>query len=73
MITRTTTEARVGHSHVVLDTALDDTIMHVTINGVTATFPTFPAGEHLDGEPDRQIEGYNTIRAMVEASKAAEL
>jgi hypothetical protein len=73
MITRVTTEARVGSSHVVIDASLDDSILHLTINGVTNTFPTFPSGELLDRDPDKQIEGFNTVRAILEASKAASL
>jgi hypothetical protein len=73
MITRVTTEARVGSSHVVLDANLDDSIIHLSINGVTSTFPTVPSGELLDRDPDKQIEGFNTVRAVLEATKAASL
>lgn len=73
MITRITTEARVGSSHVTLDGNLDDKVLHVTINGVSATFPTFPSGELLDRDPDPVVEGFNTIRSVLEAAKAASL
>jgi hypothetical protein len=73
MITRTTTDARVGVSHVLLDVNLDDTMIHITINGVSGSFPTVPSGELLDRDPDKQIEGFNTVRALLEASKAASL
>jgi hypothetical protein len=73
MIIRTTTDARVGVSHVLLDVNLDDSVLHITINGVTGTFPTYPTGELLDRDPDKQVEGFNTIRALLEAAKAASL
>jgi hypothetical protein len=73
MILRTTTDARVGVSHVLLDVNLDDGMLHLTINGVSAGFPTYPSADLLDHDPDKQIEGFNTIRALLEASKAASL
>ena len=73
MITRITTDARVGNSHVVVDSNLDDTIIHITINGVTGTFPTVASGELLGADPDKQVEGFNTIRSLLEAAKAASL
>jgi hypothetical protein len=73
MILRTTTDARVGVSHVLLDVNFDDSLIHVTINGVSGTFPTVPTGELLDRDPDKQVEGFNTVRALLEAAKAASL
>jgi hypothetical protein len=73
MILRITTDARVGISHALLDVNLDDGIIHLTINGVAGTYPIVPTGELLDRDPDKQVEGFNTIRALLEASKAASL
>jgi hypothetical protein len=73
MITRFSAESRVGVSHVFIDAAVEDTILHITINGVTATFPTVPSGELLDRDPDKQVEAYHTVRCLLEAAKAAEL
>lgn len=73
MITRITTDARVGHSHVVLDVNIDDSLIHLTINGVTQTFPAMPSDELLETSPDKVVEAAHTIRTILEACKAAEL